>query len=179
MEIWKSIKGYEGFYQVSNKGRIKSLKRKTIDGRSLKEIIRKLGLGFTGYYHIDLWKDNCAKTIKVHRLVAQAFIPNPDNKPQINHVNGIKSYNEVDNLEWCTARENVQHSFNKLGRIKIGQKGEACHKAKLTEKQVYEIKNLLHNTKLLQKEIAKKYDINHRTISGIKNSVIWKHLNEI
>lgn len=99
-EIWKDIEGYEGLYQVSNQGRIKSLKYG-------KENILKPGTDKDGYLYVNLCKDAKTKSYKVHRLVAQAFIPNPDNKPQINHKSEEKWLNTVDNLEWATAKENT------------------------------------------------------------------------
>lgn len=115
MEIWKDIKGYEGLYQVSNYGRVKSLSRlkknfnvntKTMDAIILPEKIRKPQLTRYGYYRIGLTKNSKQIYYSVHRLVAEAFIPNPDNLPQINHKDENKTNNEVTNLEWCTAKYN-------------------------------------------------------------------------
>ena len=123
MEEWKDIEGYEGLYQVSNLGRVKSLERETPFTsreretpftsrwgqrvtRTRKEFIMKTKEQFNGYLYLCL--RNCgAKWISVHRLVAQAFIPNPDNKPQIDHIDGNKHNNCVENLRWVTAAENA------------------------------------------------------------------------
>lgn len=104
-EIWKDIEGYEGLYQVSNLGRVKSKLRK---GRILKPINTKK------YYSVILCKNSTTKEIYVHRLVAYAFIPNPQNKPFINHIDGNKQNNYVENLEWCTQSENCRHAY-KIG----------------------------------------------------------------
>lgn len=104
-EIWKDIEGYEGHYQISNLGRIKSLKRLGNDGRRLPEKILKTGNSH-GYRSIVLRKDGKSCIYSVHRLVGKAFIPNPENKPCINHKDENRANNNVENLEWCTYKYN-------------------------------------------------------------------------
>ena len=99
-EIWKDKKDYEGHYQVSNFGRVKSIKFG-------KEIILKLRTDKDGYFKVDLSKNNKLKTFTVHRLVAEAFIPNPYNLPCINHKDECKTNNNVNNLEWCNSKYNI------------------------------------------------------------------------
>ena len=101
-EIWRDIEGYEGLYQVSNKGRVKSLYKGS-------ERILKLHDDGRGYLKAHLTKENTSKHIRVHRLVAQTFIPNLYNKPQVNHLDENKKNNCVDNLEWTTAKENSNY----------------------------------------------------------------------
>ena len=101
-EIWKDKKDYEGHYQVSNWGRVKSIKFG-------KERILKLTKDKDGYFFVNLYKNNKSKTFKVHRLVAEAFLPNTDNLPLINHKDEDKSNNIVSNLEWCDRKYNCNY----------------------------------------------------------------------
>lgn len=110
-ELWKSIIGYEGFYEVSNLGRVKSF-NKTKSGIILKQTVNH------GYLQVKLYKNGLKKTIKVHRLVAEAFIVNLENKPQVNHIDEDRSNNKVNNLEWTTCKENNNHGNRDLKRVK-------------------------------------------------------------
>lgn len=113
MEIWKDIKGYEGYYQISNLGRVKSLERVDCIGRKVKERILKYKVNKYGYYGVGLNINGHEKHIKVHRLVANAFIKNEIKKKEVNHIDGVKSNNNVSNLEWCNRSENIKHSYLK------------------------------------------------------------------
>lgn len=113
-EIWKDIPGYEGLYQVSNLGRVKSLDRFVKTGmgtRHQEEIIVKPTTLNGGYLKIRLYKDGTTSGRLVHRLVAEMFKPNIENKTDVNHKNGDKTDNRVDNLEWVSHKENMQHAF--------------------------------------------------------------------
>jgi hypothetical protein len=103
IEIWKDIQGYEGLYQVSSLGRIRSNKG-----------IRKQSVSNRGYMLVGLCRYNVPKTYLVHRIVAKAFIANVQNKPEINHIDGNKQNNSIKNLEWVSRKENEQHSFHVL-----------------------------------------------------------------
>jgi hypothetical protein len=114
MEIWKDIKGYEGQYQVSNLGMVRSITRKTNYGNnhngSYKGVLLKPQNNHGGYLQVKLSNGkNKSKTKTIHRLVAMTFIDNPLKKPCVNHINEIKTDNRVENLEWCTQKENMNH----------------------------------------------------------------------
>lgn len=119
-EIWKDIVGFEGYYQISNLGIVKSIIREipltTKCGnnttRTSKEKFIKQKLNISGgYLKVDISKNAKQKQLLIHRLIAEYFIPNPYNKPMVNHINGIKTDNRIVNLEWCTQKENMKHAF--------------------------------------------------------------------
>lgn len=116
-ELWKDVKGYEGLYQVSNLGRIKSLPKFVAysNGKNYfyAEKMLKPCKNQKGYLKIGLHKDESYKNVYVHRLVAEAFIPNPQNHKQVNHVDEDKANNRADNLEWCDCQYNVDYSISK------------------------------------------------------------------
>ena len=108
-EVWRDVKGYEGLYQVSNMGRVKSLGRKDRFGRVIKERILEPAVTHNGYLRVGLHVDGKRKMLRVHRLVCEAFHENPDNKSEVNHVNEDKTDNRACNLEWSTRTENCNH----------------------------------------------------------------------
>ena len=158
-EIWKDIKGYEGKYQISNLGNVRSL----YDTNQFKKTfrIKKLSLGErSGYKVIALTKNGKRKSFQVHRLVAEAFIPNLQNKPFINHIDENRINNNVNNLEWCTQKENVLHSKYKMYKPK---------KSKLpTSGEKYIIKRNRYNKIFYEIFIYKN---GKRTYLGRKNNL--------
>jgi len=164
-EIWIEIEGYEKNYEVSNLGNIRrKYSKKT---KSLQKKNRDKKDYYTG---VCLYQNEKIENKLVHRLVAQAFIPNPENKPCVNHINSIKHDNRVENLEWCTSRENKIHSIDS-GTTK--NKGIDNGFSKITDIIVLDIRK--HKEKPLS-FFSKKYNINKSTVWLVKKGKTWKHL---
>jgi len=160
-ENWKDIAGYEGHYQISDCGRVKSLKFGA-------ELI--LAQAKTNYLSVSLWLDGKLKVVKVHRLVAEAFIPNMDNKPQVNHLDGNKFNNKVENLEWATRSENANHAL----ALGLMPKGLNHKNAKVDHDRVHAFH--LSNPELSQAKIANVFGVCQSLICRIlkrKREVIY------
>jgi len=164
MEIWKDIKGYEGLYQISNLGNVKSLFRYK---KTLKPFFRKQ------YFSVNLSKNNNFKTFTVHRLVAENFIINPENKLQVNHIDGNKLNNNIDNLEWNTAKENTNHALL-LGLKKVGCESS---RSKLNKEQILEIRKIYNPHIISLNILAEKFNVSKKTILSIIQKKTYK--NEI
>lgn len=180
-EIWKSLKGiveYGDYYEVSNLGRVRSIDRR-VNSRNGKRLVKgkilKQQVDKYGYMRVHCYMNNKSKQYQVHRLVALSFISNPDNKPQVNHKDGNKQNNRVDNLEWSTNKENVEHAFS-IG-LNEGIKGEENVNAKLTENDVVNIYNLYKTNKYSMKDLADKFNTSETNVYDIVNRKRWKHLN--
>ena len=126
MEEWKDIKEFTGYYQVSNCGRVRSVDRYVPDNHNSKRIAKGMILKpyktTKGYLKVTLYKDSkkVYKKCRVHRLVAEAFLDNTDNLPQVNHIDGNKENNNVKNLEWCTQEYNLKHAQEMMAKKKNG-----------------------------------------------------------
>lgn len=162
-EIWKDIRGYDGFYEVSNLGRVRSYK---VRKRLLKQHKNRYG-----YLMVTLRKNRKIKTYSTHRLVAESFLIKIREDLQVNHKNGIKTDNMVQNLEWVTPLENVKHAW--ITGLSKPKKGEKNGRTKLTNKDVLEIR-IIKNISL--SKMAEKYGVSKATISRIKSKKSWKHI---
>jgi hypothetical protein len=177
MEEWRDIRGFEGYYQVSNLGRVRSVDRivrsrwgteKPVAGH-----IIKCGLQPVGYLAMPMSKEGRAYRRSVHRLVAESFIPNPEGKPQVNHKNGIKTDNRVENLEWVTGVENCRHAIDE--KLYEFPKGEERVQAKLTDQAVREIRALAAKG-MWHKHIAARYGVGRKAITKVVNRQRWAHV---
>lgn len=177
-EVWKDVVGYEGFYKVSNLGRVKSLDRyvghpqKGEKGRLCKSVVLKQKEDKDGYKKVNLKKKQKGNTQSVHRLVAQAFIENPLNKPQVNHINGVKSYNVLKNLEWATSSENRQHAYNAGLQNGMSRQGVKNNFNKLSDNDIDKIRFLIKEGKT-QKLISSMFCVSQSCISMIKRNKRW------
>lgn len=157
-EIWKPVKDYENLYEVSNFGKIRSLKKNKLKTEQLSK---------NGYSVINLYVGKSIKREYLHRIVAQAFIPNLDNKPQVNHIDGNKQNNHVENLEWVTSNENLKHAYKMGLRLPSSQN--------ITLEQVKYIKQNPKN--LSRKQLAKELNISYWSICNIYQGRTFKEVS--
>jgi len=172
-EVWTDIPNYKGYYKISNIGRIKSLVRPMtmangvvglLYEKEMNPMIRK-----SGYYCTEFSKNGQRKHFLVHRLLAITFLPNPKNLPCVNHIDGVRTNNNLTNLEWCTQAENLIHAY------KIGNKKPMdgnLHSAKLSVADVAEIRVKI-SSGMMYKDICKDYPVTESTISNIKTGKKW------
>lgn len=174
-EEWKHVKDYEGLYEISSFGRIRSLPRNTTKGKILIPHLQ------SGYLKVMLSKNNNKKWYSIHRLVATAFIDNKENKEQVNHIDGNKINNSVNNLEWVTCRENIIHSIkNELKITKTG--GEHKLSKKINQYDLYGnlikqwdcINDIYRELRISKGNISSCCNGKRKTVNGY----IWRYVDE-
>lgn len=180
-EIWKDVKGFESYYQISNYGKVKSLSRicraNTCGIRNIKEKILSMCQSKNGYYTVILCKNGKHKSVSIHRLVAETFIPNPENKKEVNHKDENKLNNYVGNLEWC----------DRVYNANFGTGVERCAKQKFKPVAMIELEtNKVLKTFISQKEASKIMKISNKNISSVcrgkrneAGGYKWKFLSEV
>lgn len=167
MEVWKPIKGYETYYEVSNYGNVRNLKT---------GYVMKKRHTYDGYVKVTLTVNYKAKDFRVHRLVAETFIPNEHNKETVNHIDGNKDNNNVNNLEWADRHEQLEHAY-KLGLKKPDRGCDNCN-SKFTAEQVRYIKKhyIPQSKEYGTVALGKKFGVNNSTIGDIVRGVTYKDI---
>jgi len=179
VEQWCDVPGYEGIYRVGSFGNVTraarinhvgtaSVSRVSVDSfkAQLKETLLKPILNERGYMWVGLHKNKIQKTHMIHKIVARAFIPNPDGKQFVNHINGIKTDNRAENLEWCTTSENMKHAF-RTGLAKPTNR-------KISEETARTIKHLQYTKG--DTEIAKMMGVTRSLCKNIRIGTAWAHV---
>lgn len=181
-EIWKDVYEYEGLYHVSNLGNIKSLDKTVKSGiknqetRFIKGKLLNFASDKDGYLQVSMTRNGKRKKYRVHRIVCFAFHLNIENKPQVNHKDGIKFHNYEWNLEWSTLSENRTHAYKTGLQNGLQRRGEKSNFVKLTSEQIVKIRNEYVPYKIKQKFLAEKYGVTQSAISSIINKRNWNYL---
>ena len=183
-EMWRSICGYEGLYCISNQGNVKSLSRRDSRGAPVKECILKPNVGTTGYLYVNLRKHGKVKHKKIHRLIAEAFLPKVPGKTFVNHIDGNKLNNHPANLEWCTQSENVAHAY-KNGFMIAGENQKAASEGRKKPVNQYDLQGNYIATYQSGVDAIKRFGMSSACLSlcchgKIKTSqgYIWKFAEE-
>jgi hypothetical protein len=166
----KEIEGYPN-YLVSNDGKIYSKNYYRKPGELHEILTRVRGKGYIG---VTIYNHNKPKTFSVHRLVAQAFVPNPKGYNQVNHINSIRSDNRAINLEWCTQSQNILHGY-KYGKC-IPTKGEKCGSHILNEEQILLIRKIRLSQKISKGKLAAQFNVSIGAIDAIIKNKSWRYL---
>ena len=179
-EEWRDVAGFEGLYQVSNLGRLRSLDKVDRGKKKWAGKILKQRINARGYMRTCLCKNGEHINVRIHRLVAEAFIPNPDGKEQVNHIDGDKTNNAIGNLEWATCSENHAHAWA-TGLAKAHPNltpvcGEDSKFSTLTTQEVLGIRGLRKEFGMTYDELARMYRVSKHAIYCVITGRTWKHL---
>lgn len=172
-EIWKSVVGLEGWYEVSSNGNVRRV-ASSINNSPVRKNL-KLCRTRLGYVKVSLHDDKKMYTPNVHVLVARAFLGNAPYGYQVNHIDGNKSNNAVSNLEYVTPQENIRHAMKLLGNYT--NRGSKCGASKLTEDQVNKIISMYETGQYTHKQIAEIFNITDSNVGVITRRKSWLHVN--
>lgn len=179
VEHWMPVVGYEDRYEVSNLGRIRSLERYSTHRNGRRNFLKQRFLNpwvrRDGYLGVDLYENGKSKSFLAHRLILIAFIGMRVGKKECNHINGLKTDNRLENLEWVTRSENNLHSCRVLGH-RLGEKNWC---AKLNEKQVIRIRREYSNGGVTHLDLARKYRVSKSSIRAVVNRKTWRHIPKV
>lgn len=178
-EIWKDISGYEGLYQISNFGRVKSLARMVNNNGGFylsKERFLKAGIDSNGYALVVLSKNDKNKSVRIHRLVAIAFVNNLKNTNIVNHIDGNKLNNIYTNLEWITSSQNNTHAYKTGLKRPCKTTGRISKLRKLTYEQALKIKNLYKTKKYTRNQIAQLMNISKYLVNDVLSNKCYKEV---
>jgi hypothetical protein len=177
-EIWKPVYGYEEYYEVSNLGNIRTIERFVVLPTHSYLKKQKMLTQFKdgrGYNHVKLYDGKGKpKSFTTHKVVAITFLDNPECHPEINHKDGNKLNNNLDNLEWSSRSDNIKHSY--AIRDVRSYSGENAVLAKLTENQVIEIREAYEKGEMTRSQLSKKYGVKYNNIDSIIKRKTWKHV---
>lgn len=174
-EEWRDIPGFEGHYMASNLGRVFSVPRTDDKGRPQGGKLMAFRLSGK-YFAVHLCKNGIRSEHYVHRLILSAFVTIPDKNSVVNHRNGEKIDNRLENLEWVSASENMRHSFRELSRKPSGPRGADHHQAKLTENEVRLIRMIRETEGWTHSRLALQFKVSKATIRRIVNRTGWRHI---
>ncbi len=169
---WADIEGFEGFYQISASGRVKSVTR-VVNGRTYHTRNMKISVQRQGYLGLGLHREGVGTSVLIHRLIAQAFIPNPNKLAEVLHIDGNKRNNCIDNLVWASKSDVQKNNWEKGFMNSMNHsRGEHRHMAKLTNKKVQEILKSADSTQ----QLAKQYGVSISTIKKVRQRRTWVHI---
>lgn len=179
MEIWKPVKGFEETYEVSSLGRIRSVDRVRYCGNGYVDkpsVILKQYVNVRGYWCVSLYKNKKSHCRVVHRLMAETFLEKGANDTEVNHINGVKTDNFLENLEWVTHKENMRHAIESgLRSIKTGGN---THNASFTNEQAVEIRKMFSSGNYSKSELARRYGVSFSTMGKLLNNKTYKEATQ-